>query len=46
LTITSGVFEALSDVDVKFAKIAGRESENIGNELRKWFKKLAVSVYL
>ncbi|KAF8525849.1 hypothetical protein BU17DRAFT_83355 [Hysterangium stoloniferum] len=41
LTVTAGIFEALSEVDVKFGKIADRESENIGNGLRKWFKKLA-----
>jgi hypothetical protein len=37
------VFEALSDIDSKFSKFADKEYDNISAEIKKWFKKLAVS---
>lgn len=40
---SSIIFEALADVDGKFAKIAEKESHNVSAEVKKWFKKLAVS---
>ncbi|KAF9243385.1 hypothetical protein BU15DRAFT_86366 [Melanogaster broomeanus] len=35
--------EVLADVDSKFAKIAQKECNNVSSEVKKWFKKLAVS---
>ncbi|KAJ7756485.1 hypothetical protein DFH07DRAFT_820739 [Mycena maculata] len=35
------IFDALSDVDSKFAKIADKEYDAISAEVKKWFKKLA-----
>lgn len=46
LTAGAVVFEALSEVDAKFSKIVDKEAENIGNEVKKWFKKLAVRAHL
>jgi len=40
---SAGVFEALSEVDTKFAKVADKEYDAISSEVKKWFKKLAVS---
>lgn len=40
---SAGIFESLAEVDVKFSKIADKEVENVGSDLRKWFKKLSVS---
>ena len=40
-TIAS-VFEALTEVDTKFMKLADRECEGVSSDLKKWFKKLAV----
>jgi hypothetical protein len=36
------VFEIVSDVDTKFAKVADKECDWISAEVKKWFKKLAV----
>ncbi|KAK0469668.1 uncharacterized protein EV420DRAFT_55600 [Desarmillaria tabescens] len=41
LGASANIFEALSDIDAKFAKIADKEYEGISTEVRKWFKKLA-----
>ncbi|KAF9004001.1 hypothetical protein BDQ17DRAFT_1355311 [Cyathus striatus] len=41
MNASATVFEALSDVDTKFAKIADREYDAISGEVKKWFKKLA-----
>lgn len=38
------IFETSSDIDSKFAKIADKEYDSISGEVKKWFKKLAVSV--
>ncbi|KAJ7158711.1 hypothetical protein C8R46DRAFT_1178136 [Mycena filopes] len=35
------IFDALSDIDSKFAKIADKEYDGISAEVKKWFKKLA-----
>lgn len=36
------MFDALSEIDSKFAKIADKECDAVTGEVRKWFKKLAV----
>lgn len=36
--------DTLNEVDTKYCKIADKECDTISNDLRKWFKKLAVSV--
>ncbi|KAK0204886.1 hypothetical protein DFS33DRAFT_706109 [Desarmillaria ectypa] len=41
LGASASIFEALSDIDAKFAKIADKEYEGISAEVKKWFKKLA-----
>ncbi|KAH7928095.1 hypothetical protein BV22DRAFT_1031095 [Leucogyrophana mollusca] len=38
---SAAIFDTLSDVDNKFAKIADKECSGITLEVRKWFKKLA-----
>lgn len=40
---SAGIFEGLAEVNGKFAKIVDKEVENVQNDLKKWFKKLAVS---
>ncbi|KAJ3514069.1 hypothetical protein NLJ89_g2587 [Agrocybe chaxingu] len=37
----AAIFESLSDVDSKFAKIADKEYDAISIEVKKWFKKLS-----
>ena len=39
---SAGFFEAMCEIDSKFAKIADKECDAISGEVRKWFKKLAV----
>lgn len=46
MNTSSTIFEALSDIDAKFAKIADKEYDSISTEVKKWFKKLAVSFSL
>lgn len=46
LNASATIFEALSDIDSKFAKIADKEYDGISNEVKKWFKKLAVCFLL
>jgi hypothetical protein len=36
------VFEVISDIDSKFAKIADKECDAVTGEVRKWFKRLSV----
>ena len=36
-------FETLADVDTKFTKIVDKEYDTVSTEVKKWFKKLAVS---
>ena len=42
MNASATIFEALSDIDSKFAKIADKEYDAISGEVKKWFKKLAV----
>jgi hypothetical protein len=42
MNASANIFEALSDVDSKFTKIADKEYDSISAEVKKWFKKLAV----
>lgn len=49
MNASASIFEALSDVDSKFSKIADKEYDVVSTEVKKWFKKLAVrplSLYL
>ena len=43
LGTSANVFEVLSDVDAKFAKLIDKECDAVSGEVKKWFKKLAVS---
>lgn len=42
LNASAVVFENVYEVDHKFAKWVDKECEGISNEVKKWFKKLAV----
>ena len=44
LNATATIFEVLAEVDAKFAKIAVKECGSMSAEVKKWFKKLAVSI--
>jgi hypothetical protein len=44
MNASAAIFDALSDIDAKFAKITDKEYDGISTEVKKWFKKLAVSV--
>ena len=46
MNASATIFEALGDVDQKFAKLADKEYDAISEEVKKWFKKLAVRRYL
>ncbi|KAF8806999.1 hypothetical protein BYT27DRAFT_7190710 [Phlegmacium glaucopus] len=41
LHTSATIFEVLSDIDSKFAKVMDKEYDGISNEVKKWFKKLA-----
>ncbi|KAJ7104096.1 hypothetical protein B0H15DRAFT_808473 [Mycena belliarum] len=41
MNASATIFDALSDIDSKFAKIADKEYDAISAEVKKWFKKLA-----
>ncbi|EGO24280.1 hypothetical protein SERLADRAFT_449048 [Serpula lacrymans var. lacrymans S7.9] len=41
LTASANIFDALAEVDSKFAKFADKECDNISSEVKKWFKKLS-----
>lgn len=41
LNASASIFDVLSDVDAKFAKIADKECGSVSSEVKKWFKKLA-----
>ena len=45
LSASATIFEAVSDVDAKFAKLTDKECDGISAEVKKWFKKLAVSTH-
>ena len=38
------IFDALFEVDTKYTKFADKEYDAIGAEVKKWFKKLVVSI--
>ena len=40
------LFEALAEVDAKFGKVADKEYDSVSTEVKKWFKRLAVSDYI
>lgn len=40
------IFESLSDVNSKYSKIVDREYDTISNDVKRWFKKLTVKLYL
>ncbi|KAJ4477213.1 hypothetical protein J3R30DRAFT_3703474 [Lentinula aciculospora] len=41
LHASATIFEALSEVDSKFAKLADKEYDAVSGDVKKWFKKLA-----
>ncbi|KAI4519484.1 hypothetical protein K525DRAFT_258471 [Schizophyllum commune Loenen D] len=41
LNCSASLFEALADIDTKYAKIADKEYDGISAEVKKWFKRLA-----
>ncbi|KAL0568800.1 hypothetical protein V5O48_013183 [Marasmius crinis-equi] len=41
LNASATIFEALNEVDAKFAKLADKEYDGISEEVKKWFRKLA-----
>ncbi|KAJ7494795.1 hypothetical protein B0H11DRAFT_1802323 [Mycena galericulata] len=41
MNASATIFDSLSDIDSKFAKIADKEYDGISGEVKKWFKKLA-----
>jgi hypothetical protein len=43
MNASAAIFDALSEVDSKFAKIADKEYESVSTDVKKWFKKLNVS---
>ena len=43
LNLVSGLLESISEVESRFVRIVDKECESASNELKKWFKKLAVS---
>lgn len=45
MNVSASIFEALADIDSKFAKIADKEYDAISVEVKKWFKKLNVSSF-
>lgn len=42
LNASATIFDALSDIDSKFAKHVDKEYDGVSVEVKKWFKKLAV----
>lgn len=45
LQTSATIFETLADIDSKFAKIVDKEYDTVSNEVKKWFKKLAVGLF-
>lgn len=43
LSVSATIFDTLCEVDSKFVKIADKECDAVSAEVKKWFKKLAVS---
>lgn len=46
LNTSATIFEALSEVDSKFAKLADKEYDGVSGDVKKWFRKLAVRPYM
>ncbi|KAL7279416.1 hypothetical protein ACG7TL_007258 [Trametes sanguinea] len=44
LSASAAIFEAMAEVDAKFAKYADKECDAVSAEVKKWFRKLAVSI--
>jgi hypothetical protein len=42
LNASASIFEAKSDIDTKFGKIADKECYAISTDVKKWFRTLAV----
>ena len=42
LNVVAQLLDALAEVDTKFVKIADKECDEASNDVKKWFKKLAV----
>lgn len=42
-TAAATMLDAVSEIDIKFARLCEREYEGLSAELKKWFKKMAVS---
>lgn len=36
------MLDSLAEIDAKFVKLIDKECEGVSNDLKKWFKKLAV----
>ena len=45
LNASATIFESMVEVDTKFAKYADKECDSVSAEVKKWFKKLAVSAF-
>ena len=43
LNAAATIFETISEVDGKFIKLADKECDSVNNDVKKWFRKLAVS---
>lgn len=43
LDVAAAIFETITEVDGKFIKLADKECDNLNNDVKKWFRKLAVS---
>jgi hypothetical protein len=43
LNITAAIFEIISEVNGKFVKFSDKECDSVNNDVKKWFRKLAVS---
>ncbi|KAF5391668.1 hypothetical protein D9757_002377 [Collybiopsis confluens] len=41
LNASAAIFEILSDIDSKFAKLSDKEYDGVSTDVKKWFKKLA-----
>lgn len=46
LSVSATIFDTLCEVDSKFVKIADKECDAVSSEVKKWFKKLAVSTVI
>ena len=42
LNVVAQLLDALAEVDTKFVKIADKECDEASNDVKKWFKQLAV----